>query len=187
MMDAKERLLMNQTCSSVIRMDRQIKFVCIVDENAKLLVGQSRDIPSNIIADTTTDITKSSAHITNSEIDDLLEVHFKYKRMYPFYSDYLLWVIENCRVHLDDTDNKNDSYITQSATEYKISPYFEISGCNSERVKLVATPLNVKMRTYLCIYFEPAFTSKSSASGANEGLESLLHKIYLVTLLSSRC
>ncbi|MGA7370823.1 MAG: hypothetical protein WBX01_17005 [Nitrososphaeraceae archaeon] len=52
---------MNHACKSVIRIDQQIKFVCIVDENAKLLVGQ-----------------------------DLIEIHFKDRNVYLFYSDYLL-------------------------------------------------------------------------------------------------
>lgn len=61
MIDIQERLRMNHACKSVIRIDQQIKFVCIVDENAKLLVGQ-----------------------------DLIEIHFKDRNVYLFYSDYLL-------------------------------------------------------------------------------------------------
>lgn len=176
-MDGKERTVMNHACSSIIRMDRHIKFVCIVDRNGKLLLGQSRSSPSNDITDKTIDTIDSSTHITNSRIDDLFEVYFKYKNMYLFYFDYLLWVIRKCRVHLNDGENKNDSYITQSNAENQVSSYFGVSGCNNDNVKLVVTPLNVSIHTFLCVYFEPAYGIRNSANDAKEGFETLLGKI----------
>jgi len=51
---------MNHACKSVIRIDQQIKFVCIVDENAKLLVGQDRSISTNIDTLKTSETTLDS-------------------------------------------------------------------------------------------------------------------------------
>jgi hypothetical protein len=42
-----ERLHMNNLYESIIQIDRQIKFACIVNENAKLLAGISRPAPKN--------------------------------------------------------------------------------------------------------------------------------------------
>jgi len=60
MIDIQERLRMNHACKSVIRIDQQIKFVCIVDENAKLLVGQDRSISTNIDTLKTSETTLDS-------------------------------------------------------------------------------------------------------------------------------
>jgi hypothetical protein len=184
-MDAKQRLLMNQTCSSVINMDRHIKFVCIVDQNGKLLVGQIRNSQSNNVDDKTTYTTKNSVHTTNSKMDDLLEVRLKYKNMHLFYSDYLTWVIKSCKVHLDDGGNKNKCNLPQNTIQDM--PYFEISGYSNNNGKLVATPLDGNLRTFLCIYFEPAYGIRNSVNGAKEEFESLLRKTYLVALLTRRC
>jgi hypothetical protein len=106
---------MNHACESVIRIDQQIKFVCIVDENAKLLVGQGRSISTNIDTLKTSETTDSSIHTNKSKIEELVEIHFKYRNIYLFYSDYLLWVIKSCTGHLDDTKNKDYFSITQSS------------------------------------------------------------------------
>jgi hypothetical protein len=184
-MDAKERLIMNQICSSIINMDRHIKFVCIVDQNGKLLVGQNRGNQSNDMTDKTTDTNKNWDRTTNSKMDDLLEVRLRYKNMHLFYSDYLLWVIKSCRVHLDDGENRNQFNLPRSAIQDM--PYFQISGYSNNNVKLVATPLDVNPKRFLCIYFDPAYGIRNSANDAKEEFESLLRKTYLVALISRRC
>ena len=75
------RLHMNHTCESVIRIDQQIKFVCIVDENAKLLVGQDRPVPMNINSIKTSETADSSSHLTKTKVDDLVEIQFKYRNI----------------------------------------------------------------------------------------------------------
>jgi len=59
-MDAKERTVMKEACSLIIRMDRRIKFVGIVDHNGKLQIGLSRSVPLSNIDDKATDTAKSS-------------------------------------------------------------------------------------------------------------------------------
>lgn len=174
-MNAKDRTIMDQSCSLIIGMDWRIKFVGIVDQNGKLLIGKSRSNPSNKIADKIIDTTNS---VTNSRVDDLFEVYFKYKNMYLFYSDYLLWVIEKCRVSIDEQEHKyNFSYITHSFTKNSMPSYFEVSGCNKDNVKLAVTPLNICMHRFFCIYFEPAYSIRNSTNGTREGFEHLLSKI----------
>src|SRR5215510_2970603 len=101
-MDSREREVMNQTCSSIVRMDRHIKFVCILDQNGKLLVGHSMNIPQISISDndkSTLSNPINLSDISNSKVGELVELFLKNKNMYLFYSDYLLWIIENCRLH----------------------------------------------------------------------------------------
>jgi hypothetical protein len=152
-----------------IRMDWRIKFVGVVDQNGTLHVGRSKSIPISNGTDKSAEIARNPSHITNSKIDDLVEIFFKYKNMYLFYSDYLLWVIGNCTVH---NENK---FVSGSIDE--ASPYFEISGCNNDNVKLAVTPLNVSMETFLCIYFEPGYNIKNSVNDSEEGLKGLLNRI----------
>ena len=95
--------------------------------------------------------------------------------MYLFYSDYLLWVIGKCIVHLEDLENKFDSHVTESINE--TSPYFEISGYNNDDVRLAVTPLNVSTETFLCIYFEPAYDIRNSVNDSEEGFKGLLNRI----------
>ena len=176
-MDSKERELMNQTCSSIVRMDWHIKFVCILDQNGKLLVGHDRDFPSISTSDSDKNTTSSSnnlSDITNSKIDELVELFFKHKNMYIFYSDYLLWIIENCRLHINDSQNKNNSDIAQGIVENKAPPSFEISGYNNDDVKFAVTPINDSKYRFLCIYFEPAYSIRNSFNGAKEVFENLL-------------
>jgi hypothetical protein len=73
-------------------------------------------------------------HIANSKINDLPDIFYKHKNMYLFYSDYLLWVIGKCIVNLEDLENRFDSHVTGRVRE--ASPYFEISGCTDETVRL---------------------------------------------------
>lgn len=148
---------MNQACTSIIRMDRCIRFVATVDQNGRLLVGQSRSILSNSITERPVDNVKRSTHTTNSKIDDLVvEVFLKHKNMYLFYSDYLLGVIENFRVHQENDNGlaKSDSYF--SGCIDWILPHFEISEYGKkydEDVKLVIVPLKIRRHTFLCIYY----------------------------------
>jgi hypothetical protein len=111
-MDSRERVVMNQTCSSIVRMDWHIKFVCILDRNGKLLIGQSRSMPSISTSDKNT-----MPDTTNLKIDELVEVFLKHKNMYFFYSDYLLWIIENCFKHHQSRSYSKD-YVAKSL--YKI-------------------------------------------------------------------
>lgn len=104
--------------------------------------------------------------------------------MYLFYSDYLLWIIENCRLHLNDNKSKNFD-ITQSISENQTSPSFEISGCNNDDVKLAITPLNDSMHRFLCIYFEPAYSIRNSFNDTKEEFENLLSNISTELCLSS--
>lgn len=148
-----------QICSSIVRMDWHIKFVCILDHNAKLLVGHGRNIPSINTSDSYKNAISNAynlANITNSnsKIDELVEIFLKHKNMYLFYSDYLLWIIDNCRLHLNDSHNKNNSDIYQDIVENKASTYFEIPGYdNDDDVKLAITPLNDSKYRFFCTYF----------------------------------
>ncbi len=177
---------MNHACESVIRVDQQIKFVCIVDENAKLLVGQSRSISTNIDNLKTSETTDSSTHTNKSNIDDPVEIHFKYRNICLFYSDYLLWVIRSCTGHLDDTKNKDCFSITHITDKFETSTFFKLSGCDGDSVKLVVTPLNIGKRTFLCIYFEPSYNIKSSVEDANKRFKILLRKIHVIASLHSK-
>lgn len=180
------RLHMNHTCESVIRIDQQIKFVCIVDENAKLLVGQDRPVPTNINSIKTSETGDSSSYLTKTKVDDLLENQFKYRNIYLFYSEYLLWVIKSCTGHLDDTRNKDTSGITHITNKSKTSTFFELSGFEGNDVKLVVTPLDNEKRTFLCIYFEPSYSIKNSGTDGFKRLKSLLRKINVIVSLHSK-
>jgi hypothetical protein len=167
-MDLREREVMNQICSSIVRMDWHIKFVCILDHNGRLLVGYGRNIPSINTNDSYENIISSAynfANITNSnsKIDELVEIFLKHKNMYLFYSDYLLWIIENCGLHLNDGHNENNSDLAHGIVENKTSTYFEIPGYdNDDDVKLAITPLCDSKFRFFCIYFEPAYRLRNS-------------------------
>ena len=184
MMDLQQRLNMNHACESVIRLDQQIKFVCVIDENAKLLVGQSRPIPTNLKTLNTNETNET--HSNKSKIDDLVEIYFNYRNSWLFYSDYLLWVIRSCTSHLDDTKNNDNSCITHIPNKIETSNFFELSGLDSDNVKLVVTPLNITMRTFLCIYFDPSYSIKSSVAEANKRFKILLRKINIIASLHSK-
>jgi hypothetical protein len=83
--------------------------------------------------------------------------------MYPFYSDYLLWVVGNCIAHLNTHEIRDRSY-------------FEILECSNGDVKLAVAPLNVIRKTFLCIYFEPVYGIRNP-NVSEEGLEELLNEI----------
>jgi hypothetical protein len=173
MVDARERKVLNEAFSSIIWMDWRINFVCMVDQNGKLFVGRSKSIPFGNMVDSPTDTVRNLTRFTNLKIDDLVEIFYKCKNMYHFYSDYLLWVVGKCRVHLEDHEDRFDSHATESIDE--ASPYFEISLCTDDSVRLVVTPLNVSMEAFLCIYFEPAYNIGNSVN--NSGFEGLLKRI----------
>lgn len=180
-MNAKECTIMNRVCSSIIGMDSRIKFVCIVDQNGRLLIGKGRSNPSDRITDKI--ILDTTNNITNSRVDDVFEVYFKCKNMYLFYCDYLLWIIEKCKIRLDEQEHKyNFSYRTQIFAEDNVPSYFEVSGCSNDDVKLAVTPLNICMHRFLCVYFEPAYSIGNSINGAREGLEYLLTKVITAIL-----
>jgi hypothetical protein len=162
-MRTRERQVLNRALSSIIKMDWRIKFVGMVDRNGKLLVGRSKGIPFCYVNHKHADITRTSTHMINSKVDDLIEIIFRYKNMYLFYSDYLLWVVGNCIAHLNNY-------------EIKYRSYFEILGCSNGDVKLAVAPLNVIRKTFLCIYFEPAYSTRNP-NVSEEGLEELLNKI----------
>ncbi len=165
MINAKERLVLNEVFSLIIRMDWRIKFVGMVVQNGKLIAGQTRRILFSM-TDKPTDTARNTTHIYNSKIDDQIEIFFRCKNMYLFYSNYLMWVIESCTVHLEDHESINET-----------SPYFEISGYNNDEVKLAVTPLNISTETFLCIYFEPAYNIRNADNDSEEGFEGLLNRI----------
>jgi hypothetical protein len=174
------RLHMNHICESVIRIDPQIKFVCIVDENAKLLVGQDRPVPTNVNSIKTNETTDGSSHLTKSDVHDLVEIQFKYRNIHLFYSEYLLWVIKKCIGHLDDTKNNDNVGITH------ITNFFELSGFDGKSVKLAVTSLDSKIRTFLCIYFEPTYLIKSSGTDGYKRFKCLLQTINVIITLYSK-
>jgi hypothetical protein len=186
MIDTQIRLHMNRICEAVIRIDQQIKFVCIVNENAKLLVGQGRPIPTNIDTIKISEIIDSSTHNDKSKIDDLVEIHVKYRNMYLFYSEYLLWVIRKCMGHLGDTRNKDCFSITHITNKFETSTFFELSGFDNDSVKLVVTPLDTRIRTFLCIYFEPSYSIKNPVEDVNKRFKILLRKILVIVSLHSK-
>lgn len=143
----------------------------MVDQNGKLLAGKSRGSPFSNMVDNPTDTARNLIHIANSRINDLPDIFYKYKNMYLFYSNYLLWVIGKCIVNLEDHENGFDSYVTGRVNE--ASPYFEILGCTDENVRLVITPLNVSMETFLCIYFEPAYDINNSINDSQGRVQSI--------------
>ena len=123
-MSTKERKVLNKGLSEIFRMDWRIKFVGMVDRNGKLLVGRSKDISFTYLNYRHTDITRTSTHIVNSKMDDLVEIFLSSKNMYLFYSDYLLWVIGNCLAHLNNHKSKFGSNVRIDINE--ILSYFEI-------------------------------------------------------------
>lgn len=180
-MNTKERTIMNQECSSIVRMDKRIKFVGITDRNAKLLVGKSRDIlSSNIIGEgveTNINTIKSSSYMISSRVDNLFGVNFKNSNLRLFFSDYLLWTIRKCGVSSDYGKNNTDLYIFKGVGENKELAYFQVSGFTRDSVKLAVTPLDLRMRKFICIYFEPAYKIRNSVNGIDEMFEELLSKI----------
>lgn len=180
-MNTKERTIMNQECSSIVRMDKRIKFVGITDRNAKLLVGKSRDIlSSNIIGEgveTNINTIKSSSYMISSRVDNLFGVNFKNSNLRLFFSDYLLWTIRKCGVSSDYGKNNTDLYIFKGVGENKELAYFQVSGFTRDSVNLAVTPLDLRMRKFICIYFEPAYKIRNSVNGIDEMFEELLSKI----------
>lgn len=174
-MDSK-RVVMNQACSSIIILDWHIKFACILDRNEKLLVGQSRNIQLISTSDRNAIYTPNNLPNTNLKINEVVEL-FKHKNMYLFYSDYLLWVIESCKLHLKDSQNKNNSNKTQCIIGNNALSYFEVSGYNNDDVKLAVTTINDNKYRFLCIYFELAYRIRNSFNGAREVFENLLVNI----------
>ena len=180
-MNTKERIIMNQECSSIVRMDKRIKFVGITDRNAKLLVGKSRDIlSSNIIGEgveTNINTIKSSSYMISSRVDNLFGVNFKNSNLRLFFSDYLLWTIRKCGISSDYGKNNTDLYIFKGVGENKELAYFQVSGFTRDSVNLAVTPLDLRMRKFICIYFEPAYKIRNSVNGIDEMFEELLSKI----------
>ena len=175
MIDMQMRLHMNQACESVIQLDQQIRFVCIVDKNAKLLVGQSRG------AFASESNEHSSPNSSKSKIDDPVEIHPKWRNIYLFYSEYLSWIIRSCTGNVDDRKNEECFGITHITNKSETSTFFELSGFDSDDVKLVVTPLDVMSRTFLCIYFEPPYNIKSSVAGADRRrFKILLQRIQVI-------
>jgi hypothetical protein len=177
---------MNHICESIIRIDEQIKFVCIVDENAKLLIGQDRSTPSNINSIKSSETTDDSSHLTETKLDDPVEIQFKHRNVRLFYSEYLLWVIKSCTGHQDDTKNKDNFGVTQITNKFKTSTFFELSGIDGNSVKLAVTSLDNKMGRFLCIYFEPSYAIKSCGRGGYKKFKSLLRKINTIVSLHSK-
>ena len=188
MIDMQMRLHMNRACESVMRIDERIKFVCIVDENAKLLVGQGRPIPTNTNTIKTSETTDSSSISNKTKIDEPVEICFKFRNIYLFYSEYLLWLIQSCAGHLDldGTKNKDNFSITHFTNKFETSNFFELSGFDSDNVKLAVTPLNIRTRTFLCIYFEPSYSIKSSVADVDNRFKIMLRKINVIASLHSK-
>lgn len=90
----RECEIMNQICSSIVRKDWHIKFVCILVQNGKLIVGHGRSCILSINTSksdkSTISIPDNLPNITYSNIEELVEAFLEPKNMYLFYSDYLL-------------------------------------------------------------------------------------------------
>lgn len=194
-MDRKDRAILNQTCSDIITIDRHIKFVCIVNRSGKLLVGQSKSIQSNNMADRendTDDVKSPTTCISDSRVSRTLGVDFKCGGMYYFYSDFLLWTIKKCYAfsNEDTKSNNNPLFVSRSINGDVALTYFQMSGCSKDNVILAITPLHnvfqdsyssVSPPAFLCVYFEPAYKAGNSVNSAKNGLESLLSKIMVKT------
>jgi hypothetical protein len=48
---------------------------------------------------------------------------------------------------------------------------------DSNGVKLVISPLNISMETFLCVYFEPAYNLRNSVNGSEKEFKGLLNRI----------
>lgn len=163
-MNSSERTLMNKACTSIIRMDWRIKFASIVDQNGKLLIGKWRNHPQKKVTGRT---NKGATNIdTNLRADNLRCIN-----TCRFYSDFLLWSIERYKVQLHMVV-AHPPYV-----EDDTSIYFDVSGWNKDEVKLAVIPLNVCMQIFLCIYFHPAYSIRTSGSSSRLGLDDLLCRV----------
>jgi len=77
---------------------------------------------------------------------------------------------------MKDHENEINCFINGSFVD-EASPYFEISGYDTNDVKLVISPLNINMETFLCVYFEPAYNLRNPVNGSEEEFKGLLNRI----------
>jgi hypothetical protein len=88
-----------------------------------------------------------------------------------------LWTIRKCGVRSEYGKNNTDLYIFKGVGENKELAYFQVSGFTRDSVKLAVTPLDLRMRKFICIYFEPAYKIRNSVNGMDEMFDALLSKI----------
>jgi hypothetical protein len=184
-MDSKELTILNKECELIIGLDRSIKFVGIIDRNAKLLIGKSRDNnsnngPSNRIigktAETNTSIIEDS-YYTTRPTHNQFGSNLEYNSLHLFYSDLLLLIKKSSVPSYDSGNNSIDPSTSRSIGENRKESYFYVSGCSKDYVDLVATPLDLNLYRFLCIYFEPPSKIGNPINGIEESFEYLLNKI----------
>ncbi|MGH9987332.1 MAG: hypothetical protein ACRD8W_25585 [Nitrososphaeraceae archaeon] len=145
----KERKVLNKMCISILKTNKQIKFVSVVDGNCKLLVGGSR----------------------RSDNKQAHEYHYGLRRGYIFYLEYLFFAINNFKRRPEFAiSNKNSIHNSHTGL------YFEITGSKSDAMVAV-TALNKSRDKFLCIYFEPVVQDQVHPVYALEEFNSLLVKI----------
>lgn len=185
-MDSKELTILNKECELIIGLDRSIKFVGIIDRNAKLLIGKSRDnnsnnSPSNRIigktAETNTSIIEDSYCTTRPRTHNQFGSNLEYNSLHLFYSDLLLLIKKSSVSSYDSGNNSIDPSISRSIGENRKESYFYVSGCSKDNVDLVVTPLDLNLHRFLCIYFEPPYKIRSPINDIEERFEHLLNKI----------
>ena len=143
----KERKVLNKMCISILKTNKQIKFVSVVDGNCKLLVGGSRRSYNR------------QAH----------EYHYGLHRGYIFYLEYLFFAINNFK-------RRPEFAISNKNSMHNAGLYFEITGSKSDAMVAV-TALNKSRDKFLCIYFEPVVQDQVYPVYALEDFNSLLVKI----------
>jgi hypothetical protein len=135
-------------CLSILKTNKQIKFVSVVDGNCKLLVGRSR----------------------RSDISRACEYHYRLHG-YIFYLEYLIFAIDNFKRRPEFAiSNKNSIHNSHTGL------YFEITGSKSDAMVAV-TALNKSPDKFLCIYFEPVVHDRVHPVYALEEFNNLLVKI----------
>jgi hypothetical protein len=140
--------LLNQICSSILRINKQIKFVSVVNNNGKLLVGRSRSTDNKCIHG----CYGLGGHI--------------------FYLEFLNFAINNFKRGLEIAINKRSSIDNHDDKGL----YFEITGSNNDAM-LAVTTINKAQEKFLCEYFEPAAHDKVQTVYAVEEFNNLLGKI----------
>jgi hypothetical protein len=135
-------------CLSILKTNKQIKFVSVVDSNCRILVGRSRRLDNR------------RAH----------EYHFGLYG-YIFYSEYLIFAINNFKRRPEFAiSNRNSVHNSHTGL------YFEITGSKTDAMVAV-TALDKSLDKFLCIYFEPVVQNQVHSFYALEEFNNLLVKI----------
>lgn len=131
-----------------MRINKQIKFVSVVNNNGRLLVGRSRST-------------------------DYKHIHGCYRLCgHIFYLEYLIFAIKNFKQGFEITVNKKRS----NNKAYDVDLYFETTGSKNDAM-LAVTTLNKTQEKFLCVYFEPAAHGEVQSVYGLEEFSNLLAKI----------